>query len=308
MSQARPNSYHKKVIHWLQSTYAIDDVVYSVGGNHPRINFIYDGREHQVTLHHDARETNALALKKQDIRRELGRPFVPKPITPKRSLEEMTMELEAKAVESFNPLPLPKPAETAQTYAIRAACYDNRGKSGDHKQVRFVLPIETHDALFTGNPALKITQLDREMWELRVSANGVQFGKAGQRAVLVVKSREEAFGSSPAELTTVEPGVWAIHVPMATRRAVALREPQAVATTPAAQPAVVQAPVELAPLTPLPPAVPPTLAENTALMLEQLSRQALTAIRTIEGSTPYRLIRTTAGAWEFRAPTLRLPS
>jgi len=137
-------SYHRQVLDYLHDTYGVNDAKITHGGSHPKLIFTYNNKRCHVTLQRDDDRPTLFSMKRQDIRRLLGPPLgedlFPEQPTQKRSLDEMTAELQAKAGDLDRIASLPTTAPPAAVVVIGQMCrYADR--------LKFVAPREIGQAL-----------------------------------------------------------------------------------------------------------------------------------------------------------------
>lgn len=165
-----PATYRRAVVRYLRDEYGVAEVKEpprAGGGDHPRLRFSYAGRERTLTLHGTASkvDAHALAMKLQDIRRDLGPPPARCEANGKRKLENMMPDLppEAKALEPLSSYPKPPPAVGAG----RVALYENGGS----RLLRFHLP-EAAVERFVAGGFVSIHQIEGIGWQIRHARSG----------------------------------------------------------------------------------------------------------------------------------------
>lgn len=280
------NSYQRAVRNYLVEVYHVNPGLPVGGGSHDAFKFEYGGQERRITLHHGTDETNALAMKLQDIRRELGSP---------------PQQNEVRGDKMFE-----KSGEGAFVAAYR-------GNKPGSLRVRFSVPRDLAEP-FLGC-AISVEAQGEENWVLRPRPDagvtkpkfrekGVAIGYSDLEAPLIENCSGEPFGKSPAEVVVVD-GSLLIHsdpakrVPVMEVHRVSKREAEA--AVPVAQ--VDGEVVEF--VKPVPFDV--RLGAEKQLTEEEM-RGALRIIRAAECEGKYELVRTVSGRWEFRprARTIRL--
>ncbi len=110
------NQYRRTVRDYLQQGYGIEPIL-RVDGKHSRYNFDYEGKSVTIILNdrNGAGGSNAVELKLQDIRRELGEPTWPKVDSKSTTLAVMTQQLNTAAEKLVAP---PQQESTVPTLDI----------------------------------------------------------------------------------------------------------------------------------------------------------------------------------------------
>lgn len=308
--------YHRKIIDFIKKTYGIrrTDIDYVSGSKHPRIEFNYGGMRRIVVLHHNEKHDDAFYGKRQEIIRYLGKPSTIIESKPKRSLDEMTAELQPQL---FNPLPLspPKSEEIGGVALYR--------QTATTKSLRFKIP-ETILKKFT-HRHFRIKSIGKYNWEIIPSIDGHMLNATNQ--VISINPADygdlSIFGMSNAEYLYIDGTILVALNPTSiklinpiyaeraklSRRAVgvpAAQQPRPVKPQSAAQqprPVVGPPPVE-----PQPRPIEPQSAaapQPTAHFTSEHMHQVLEQVREIERNTPYRLRRIDeSGKLIFVAPRI----
>jgi hypothetical protein len=198
------NPYHRAVRRWLRSEYGVSPTIRH-GPNHAHLTFEYNGSTRRVTLHNDSRGTDVLAMKKRDIRRELGAP-PGRTTAPRRKMEDVMTEPASNVLSTSAP--------SSNGTNARLALYRNGEESC---RVKVTLRDDVADRLGGG---VSTQRLDDETWVLRASVKSkARFRResAGWQSVTGVMPGEHLpFGSSPAEAVAID-GAITVHCPTATR-------------------------------------------------------------------------------------------
>ncbi len=287
-------SYHRQVLDYLADTYGVVDAKITHGGSHPKLTFTYNNKRCHVTLQRDANRPTLFNMKRQDLRRLLGPPpgegLFPEQPTQKRSLDEMTAELQTKAGDLDQAVAIPATAPPASIVVMGKMCryYDRLkfiapGKIGRALKGKAVnVTRESHDSwkISLLPPTRKTPQIrvHQGAWELEQSAPDLSSGL-------------EVFGPSPAEYLMIGDEVL---VRLLTDELVPLRrhyhldKPATSATTVAVE------------------AASPLLV--TGSELAQM-HAVLVEIRRIEQFSLYRLVKlagkdNNVERWVFRAPLI----
>lgn len=281
-------SYRRSVLDWLRAEYGVRDAWVDPTGRHSRVRFTYLGREHAFPLNdrNAAGGSNAVDLKFQDIRRELGPPPSPSATAPKRTLQEMTMTLEAKA--PFNPLPFaPALDSRASDYPCTVALYPSS------RCLAVTLPRELLDAFGPGRCAVGFTAPDLITIRHSSPTGGLpRFNARGHIAVGaagILGRIGFGFATTPCRASLVGDAV-EVRLDFATVE----RKPLAT--------------VKAAPAEPVSSAPSPSALREASAAPRTACRVALVAIAAAE-ATGYELkrVRRTPDAapeWAFVAPTI----
>jgi hypothetical protein len=283
------NPYHRAVRRWLRNEYGVSPKV-QYGTNHPYLTFDYGGRARRVTLHNDSRETNVLAMKKRDIRRELGTP--PERTTPpQRRMEDMMPELAHDVGHHVEVTAVSIPSNDKPN--AKVALYHGEGDKG--YRVKIMIRDDAVVKKFGGT--LSTQRLDDETWVVRPSTTArAKFrreGKEWQTVTAMMPGEHALFGASPAEAVEID-GTITVHCPIATR--VKLGAPFVQPKPLLYDEAEVMEKLRVA-LTPRQP--------DPDFPTPDHMRRTLALIVEIERLGVFRLIKVN-GAWRFRAPDISL--
>ena len=227
-----PTTYRNRVVEYLESGYGVNDTaVYNTDGGHRRLRFTYRGVPHTLTLH-DSRDKlsgNALSMKLQDIRRELGDPPPKLAALPKRKLEDMmpltTLGEVAPTLAALAPAAAEQPVR-ADTYAGKVSLLPPT-QPGQKPRLVIIIPADLYHAFnYTGG--LTIRRLDDETYEIeprrgfksprfsRTSSIEYPFSVVSKKAVNPLIPFKP-YGASPAEMVLVDGNIL-VTVPVATQR------------------------------------------------------------------------------------------
>lgn len=278
----KPAPHHREVMDWLRG-HGATRVRLANGGRHPRLEFQFRGREHRVPVAGSPSDVNSAHAKIRELRHALGDPVVPADNTGRR-LDDMTAELNTRAA-SLRPALAGSSAETPCTGSV--ARYLRPG--GGTPKLKFSLPLGDAQRFF-GDAAIDVTTTP-DGWLLRKKPDTrtPAFRPDGRQARLDASdpsTSDQAFGTTAATFVLLGNEV----------RVALAGEPQAVK---AQQRRLEQKPV----LTPQPEEVVPP----PATAADEAARAALAAVRAVEATTPYRLVRrrpddgSTEPVWSFVA-------
>jgi hypothetical protein len=88
----------REIIDYMRNVYRIDDIRIRPGGKHLHVEYVYAGQKHKDTLPRGTGgDRNWIDARKHDLRKYLGKPPAFFNNQPRRSLDDMTDELQAKA-------------------------------------------------------------------------------------------------------------------------------------------------------------------------------------------------------------------
>jgi hypothetical protein len=197
------NPYQRQVREYLRSVYGVTPTMIN-GGNHQAYEFDFGGKRRRITLHGEGQRNDkgALAMKLQDIRRELGTP-PPQPTRAPRKLENMMSWMQSATVPktepAIEPAPAAAPAKPPHMGAM-ALYFDVKNR------LRFFVPSDLRRTL-SGTLGIEIARIGHDSWELSPShTRRRSFNKDGY-----VEARDEScikdlepFGMSPAEFIEVD--------------------------------------------------------------------------------------------------------
>jgi hypothetical protein len=286
------NPYHRAVRRWLRSEYGVSSKVQH-GTNHPYLAFEYGGKLRRVTLHNDSRETNALVMKVQDIRRELGAPLE-RAAASRRKMEDMMPELvhgEGHRVKVTTVSTTPSNDKTNAKLAVYSA---GRG-------LGYRVKVMVRDVIadrFDGT--LSTLRLDDETWTiLQNGASRAKFRREStgwQSITASLQGEHSPFGASPAEAVEID-GTLTVHCPIATR--VKLNVPIRKPTLHERETITPENIVEK-----LKAAIIGVQPDPDFPSREHM-RRTLALIVEIERRGVFRLVKV-GGAWRFRAPDVAL--
>jgi hypothetical protein len=329
MSKTGFRPYARAVAEYIHDGYGIDPTLQE-GAKHPYLEFDYKGERRRVTLHHNTRgRSNALAMKLQDVRRELG----PPPLTTEKRRETMEQPT-STASEPFNPLPLPEVitdqieradlAPATETFSGRVAHY----KAG----LRLLVPIALARRFNPHNHAMTLRELQPAgtTWEVAISPEreaprfGSGHGAVGHLTVQFNGVPGELFGMIPAEVLLSPDGkhlLFAINPadskpvgePLSHRKGKAAAAPKLVGarqprkpvprTEAASTPSVTAPTLVEAPQPPTHWAIPKLVEAATPDRAAMLS--ALHTIREVERGGTWHLAKVN-GKWQFRVEPIVL--
>lgn len=308
------NWYEKELTYFLHQEYQIRQTAITLihKTNHDQMRFLYNGKPRLITIHRQVNgvgQTKILDLKKQDIRRLLGNPPV-KPDKEKRSLEEMTTELQTKAIADPN---IFKEIKHEQKHHAYIACYKHN-KTASRMILKFVVPDFLVKPSFL-DISMSINYYDDETWEIKKgnSLKDVKFRPSDRKGYYhifshaIPRSLKTPFGISPAEIEIIDNSL-IIYSRIGTRDAV---RPHIMAK---------QNKVLLTSRIPNKATnlksknAPEILITPSNIVLNNLTEQMkkiLSDINHLENTSGYKLIKvkeTSIGPthWEWRAPPIKL--
>jgi hypothetical protein len=327
----------REIIDYMRDVYQIDDIKVSGGGRHLHIEYVYAGRRYQNTLPQSSGgDPNWISTRKHDLRRELGEP--PPPLTTKkRTLDEMTQELQARAanLQSGTAMataiiqPSHKPIITAAAPVIvpgigktdtapppipqrRFPCTIGTKKGDYDHDITFYLTRELSDAMeaaFGKNRRYVVAYHYPQHWIVRPSRDA---GRAIEPAHYRLRAtgteaieRLGRFMATGAEAVLKHNRVEFKLLAMPVRLAPPEPEPEPIKVMPPPAPAPVEEPIKLAPLpvqdtTTAPPTPPPAPSLDPRERLRDLLRQ----IKAIEAEGIYQLVN--RNGWRWRAADIGL--
>jgi hypothetical protein len=309
-------TYHSEVLSYLTTIYGVTDAeIIHRGSAHPKLLFTWADKRCHVTLQRDqADNPNLVHMKCQDLRRLLGEPPVQLP-TLKRSLDQMTAELQAKAPPTqpglpFDPAPVFPPKLDGKIHAGVVMGYICRYKS----RLKFQVPPKLAQQM--KGQALRIERMSHDSWRL------LPFGPESKRQQpqirlhfkvwefeahkpLALYEKLPLFGPSPAEYLLVN---GELLVRLLTGQLKPLRTRRSAERVKAAPPTKEYAVDDPDPKSPYnQPAVPASVISDVT---PAQMHAALAEIRRIEQLSLYRLVKLAgktgeAGErWVFRAPLI----
>lgn len=270
--------YRGEVLAYLRDAYGVTNAEITPGGSHPKLRFTYGGRPHVLTMNNTVQSSTAVAMKKQDIRRELG------------------AEPE-----------LPEQRKTNMNSVVNIDSKASRPRSVDVRvsRTRAYLEVTIPDAargLVGWGPDVRlcVEPMGSDMWSVRLGARGTRGLSSlitnGPRTFARFRAPMELFrglplfGASPAEAVASDGNrIVALRGPTVPLRQIS-RKKRSDAAVDDAPPVPLEAAAEEIPATA--PAIDP--------------EACLRMIQAIESSGPYRLVKLADGGWVFRAPTIRL--
>lgn len=285
--------------------------------HHPRLAVHRDGRRYSFTVNpHNA---DWFALKRQDIVRVLGPPSGTVPEGKGRSLEEMTMQLEAKAAQHYAAAATPPEAEVPKPVGrILAACYT----SGISKTPQLSLYLDGEAVLWFPSGRLTV-RADRDVFVLRdnpqssiglhpAERHNIALGGETWRARVAGLTGLTLFSRvAPTQVVPLESGD-GLRVQVPFDRRVRVPKPSRGPTK--AEQKLLQ-PLSKEDKLPLPTTVPIAVADGGGQTLcspaATAMRTVLKEIRRIERDTGYRFGKYSrsvgaAPQWGWRAPSIFL--
>ena len=230
------SSYRAAVERALRRDYGITTIRRSTNSkSHELLKFDYAGQQHVVSLNtHNAHGPNILAMKLQDIRRELGPPSTQPDAKPRRTLTQMTNELQTRAAHpSDSPsAPAHSSISIGPSVSIGRAALSTSAKGMSSLWLEppkaFEIPVNTR---------YSVHRLESLAWELvPAPANTspkktVSLGKKGDFQISSACEGLEPFGRSPAEFL-YESGHIIARVPPETLAPVNTKHRRGLAKTP----------------------------------------------------------------------------
>jgi len=90
----------REILDYMRDVYRIEDIRVRPGGKHLHIEYVYEGKRHKDTMPRGSGSSdhgNWIDTRKHDLRRVLGDPPPPLTEKPKRTLDDMTNELQTKS-------------------------------------------------------------------------------------------------------------------------------------------------------------------------------------------------------------------
>lgn len=293
--------FHRDLVRWLRTTYpTAANVRITQGGKHPRLTFTYQNQEHRVPIAGTPSDRRALSNQCRTLTRLLGAPEQTTTRQP-RTLEELTMPLtQHTATNGHDRTPRVLPATQPQPTkpnSVEAQGYVVCHHSKSQKKLNFIIPKSLHKHLTSER--MSVTQTE-DMWELTSSAHGPKRCRYGANemvlqvgAATLIKGYPKPFAKTPAEFILTD-NTLLVRLTEAPRyRASSSVGTELIASMKEAE-------------------GKPTQVRETKVVVETTPDYAtelpvlLNAIRRVENTTPYRLVKSKeTGAWMFAAPIFR---
>lgn len=337
--------YRSTVADYLREGYGATGLRLRGGGKHTRYEFHLPGREGACSILLNDRNggagSNAPDLKLQDIRRDYGPPSWPRQNghAAKRTLEEMTEDIEEAAARSLSRVKVPDhvAVDQARQHMVQRLmpsweCVVALYRGAHNRALSIGLPQEAIDAFYSGYDGPRGTDVGftaPDLWTIRHSAGEARAPDKSRRITLggaAYLGMWDPFGQAPATATLIggrlEVRLRDAPAPAGSTARAAQDAPQpetreevvpvgnSYTVTPWSSRNQLASTPPVAPEPPgaVPGAAPLAVYGPSHVLADQLD--ALRAIRRVEAETPYRLTKVRAEdgshAWEWRAPPVRL--
>ena len=325
MSKPAPAEGASRVLAYLRSAYGIADATAHYGSRHPYVELWHNGKRCRITINPNAKQWG---LKRQDIARLLGPPPAQRKEAVKRTLSQLTAQLESEAMSILPALtpasafvhpssPTPSPASTPTTIAadaIRIGVYASDKRHPDHRVIHVSFLNNSIKRIFPGLKTDSRFNYDTDCAEIKLwiseTGSGTTYTKTTKTATRVVLHARDKLTPSkaiaPSSATMVDGKlclVLAAAQPLDTKRQPLSKRTPTPKPAPFVTAAMIEEATDMRPTSPQAPQGPRTLLADDL-------RAALTLIAELEQRSAYRLTRVRAldGSenWEWRAPTIRL--
>lgn len=281
---------YEPIANYLESVGATE-IRLQHGGKHKKLQFMWQDRRYTATLPSSPSDTNWLAVKLRDLRHLLGRPdAIATDATPKRSLQDMTNELQALAPSASAvvgaSISIPTEQQISQT--VQVAYY----KNGDF---RVAIPRDSALHREVEGKYYQLEWLTGLRYKIKpASEGGARVYDSGSKTVyFAFRPRHGSAHISPfASIDTL----FRLHDGCLLFELPAERSAPRVAPTTAAK-TKAAAPVATSPID-----IPETA--RWVPWTPNMIRQVLQQVRAIEAATAYRLQRGTDGILRFIVDTI----
>lgn len=295
---------HKAVRDHLRDAYGVGQIEFFGGGNHDRAEFTYRNKRCVLTLRRapGGREVGAstIEMKLRDVRKLLGDPPSLLDDRPRRTLEDMTVELNAKAPSSDQPVaPMGTPLATPRTLSATGSV----ALRASNKCLTFIVPPKIRERFVaSGGETTHVEFHGPDAWTIRHGAGPRMRPNSNGGMAIGGKRYIEFFGGffprRPATFTLDALG----EIRVKLDEPVTTLAPAKVIVEPVAPPKPPEPARDLEPDGAHPHPVKPqfTLPDPTNL------RAILELIAEAEAGTVYRLVRLKEGGMAWQAPLIKL--